>query len=85
MRSNPNKGAGNYIQTPEEWALDDSMNWRNSRDFSPTCRKCNGRKKVFLPLNVRINQPLYQVCSECAGTGADAIPWSELFRNARLR
>ena len=24
-------------------------------------------------------------CDNCVGTGLDPIPWSELFRNARLR
>lgn len=81
MRGNPNRGAGNYIQTPEEWALDDSMNWRNTRDFSPTCRKCNGQKQVLYSLSAGHKR----ACQECQGTGADAIPWSELFRDSRLK
>ncbi len=60
----------------KEWWHLDSQSWKNSRDFAPSCRKCSGHT----PRDMKGWR-----CQECQGTGADAVPWSELFRNARLK
>lgn len=57
---------------------DEDRIWPNSRDFAPSCRKCLGGHVTTLRLGYAPS------CDECQGTGADSMPWSELFRNARL-